>query len=310
MALDRATQQIDGTLNAGFTELSDHLQNLTDKQARSNQLLRRADNQLTELRFLGRETNRLLAGINQRLELLLEEQRIANVLQENIAQLLRIPDSQKQRQFHLEMGLKFFANASKDADLYHDALKELLAAEALMPGDYFVLHQIGMLYLYAVPLVDLARAAEYLTKAAKYASVESHPDAVRLGNVLAKSLHDALSRPAGCGRPLTSPFSPPRPTAMGPPPATHWEIWPKPVKLIQKAVTLDQRSHPLRFFQARYLAAAGKKPGGLWPPCAHCRPITPSCERWPKTLTWPANWRRSGFPRRWLKLKRSVVWLP
>ena len=183
MALDRATQQIDGTLNAGFTELSDHLQNLTDKQARSNQLLRRANNQLTELRFLGRETNRLLAGINQRLELLLEEQRIANVLQENIAQLLRIPDSQKQRQFHLEMGLKFFANASKDADLYHDALKELLAAEALMPGDYFVLHQIGMLYLYAVPLVDLARAAEYLTKAAKYASVESHPDAVRLGNV-------------------------------------------------------------------------------------------------------------------------------
>ncbi len=79
--------------------------------------------------------------------MILDEAKTSHLLQENIAELLRIPDSQKQRQHHIEMGLKFLKNALKDEDLYRDALQELLEAEKLMPYDYFVLHRIGMIHL-------------------------------------------------------------------------------------------------------------------------------------------------------------------
>lgn len=127
-----------------------------------------------------------LQGVNQRLSLILDEARTSNVLQQNIAELLRIPDSQKQRQHHVELGLKFLKNALRDADLYQDALQELLAAEKLMTSDYFVLHRIGLIYLYAPELGNLEQALDYFTRAAKYAAIESDPGASRLSNILGK----------------------------------------------------------------------------------------------------------------------------
>ena len=44
-----------------------------------------------------------------------------------------------------------------------------------------MLHRLGMLYLYAPPVLDLTKAAEYLAKAGKYAAVESDAEAIRLG---------------------------------------------------------------------------------------------------------------------------------
>jgi tetratricopeptide (TPR) repeat protein len=127
-----------------------------------------------------------LQGVNQRLSLILDEVRTSNILQQNIAELLRIPDSQKQRQHHVELGLKFLKNALRDADLYQDALQELLAAEKLMASDYFVLHRIGLIYLYSPELGDIEKALDYFTRAAKYAAIESDPGASRLSNILGK----------------------------------------------------------------------------------------------------------------------------
>jgi len=107
-----------------------------------------------------------LQGVNQRLSLILDEVRTSNILQQNIAELLRIPDSQKQRQHHVELGLKFLKNALRDADLYQDALQELLAAEKLMASDYFVLHRIGLIYLIRLNWEILKKALDYFTRAA------------------------------------------------------------------------------------------------------------------------------------------------
>src|SRR5208282_3782072 len=84
----------------------------------------------------------------------------------------------------------------KDEDLYQDALTELLGAEKLMPYDYFVLHRIGMIYLLVPALGNLEKAAEYFTRAGKYAAVESDPKAARLGNVLNKQVNKRFNEQA------------------------------------------------------------------------------------------------------------------
>ena len=121
--------------------------------------------------------------LNDRLGALEECQRATVMLTGNIAQLLRIPDSERQRQHAIEMGLKFLSNARHDQDLFEDALEEFLKAEKLQSQDYFVLQKIGMIYLYV--LVDLRLAADYLTRAGKYAAVESHSSSVTSRSLLA-----------------------------------------------------------------------------------------------------------------------------
>jgi len=128
-----------------------------------------------------------LGIVNQNLELQIEQQKISNILLENIGELLRVPNSEKERQRHIEIGLKFYVNANKDEDLYYDALNELQKAESLMSQDYFVLHRLGMIYLYSTKHIDINKAFEYFSKAGKYASVESDPKAERLVNFLTKN---------------------------------------------------------------------------------------------------------------------------
>ena len=263
-ALDNATRSINGTLAHGFAgvqgglvAVADEVRGLAVQQAQGNRLLALANAQLGELNQSVQQSNQLLVGINSRLALQLEEQRLGNELQENIAELLRIPDSEKKRHADIEWGLKFFKDASRDADLYHAALKYLLQAEAAMPEDYYVLRQIGFLHLYAPPLLDFEKAADYLIRAGKYASVDSHPDAVRLGHVLAKSVRRRLSdQPDASAADIARLAAETYRHAA----AAEYALgkFPSAVKLIEKGAGLDPGADDLRFFQAKYLAADGK----------------------------------------------------
>ena len=95
------------------------------------------------------DINEALVFLNRNMDVQIEQQKLSNLLLQNIAELLRVPDSEKERQHSIELGIKFFVNASKDSDLFADALEELLKAESLMKQDYFVLHRLGFIYLYA-----------------------------------------------------------------------------------------------------------------------------------------------------------------
>lgn len=95
---------------------------------------------------------------------------------EDIKVLLKLPDSEKQRQRHIELGMKFSKSALKDADLIIDAINEFEAALVIMPQDWFVLFQLGMCYLYHNKIQDLEKAEELFLKAAKYSSVDSLTD--------------------------------------------------------------------------------------------------------------------------------------
>lgn len=165
-AMRGAMNAVCGTLTDGFQKLSVRLDDINDS--------------LYEIRSL----------LSWELSTLIEEQRINNLLTKNNAVLLRVPDSQKQRQYHFEQGMRFLENARKiDTDFYEDAIDNLLKAEDIERTDYFVLHRIGIVFLYSPKHLNLHKAEAYFKKAARYAAADTHPQAIRQANILNADLN-------------------------------------------------------------------------------------------------------------------------
>jgi hypothetical protein len=131
-------------------------------------------------------SNELLINLNRNIDFLNEQHKLTNLLLEDISKLLRIPDSEKNRQHKIELGLKFFTNAKFDNDLYYDALEQLLFAESMYKQDYFVLYRIGLIYLHVPNLLDIDKAIDYFKRAAKYSLVETDKNAAKLFDILNK----------------------------------------------------------------------------------------------------------------------------
>lgn len=175
-----AINHLENTFGSGLSILSNQM---SDVNSGINQL----SLQMTE-------NNDSLSFINRKLDIQIEQQILSNFLLEDIAKLLRVPDSEKERQYCIELGVKFFVNAKQDPDLFEDALEELLKAESMMRQDYFVLHRLGCIYLYVERYINPEKAMEYFLHAAKYASVESDPKAMLLANVLTNNFSQANSK--------------------------------------------------------------------------------------------------------------------
>lgn len=135
-----------------------------------------------------------LVGFNRRADMMIEQQRMSNLLLQNIVELLKIPNSEKERQQAITNGIRFLANASINPELYGDALEEFLKAESFQKQDYFVLHRIGCIYLYSEDNLAPDKAMDYFARAAKYAKVESDPNAVRMANLLTNSVNATYSQ--------------------------------------------------------------------------------------------------------------------
>ena len=113
-----------------------------------------------------------LNHLNTNISSLIDQQKVANLLLQDICDLLRVPDSEKERKSNISLGLKFYVKAIDDSDLYDDALEFLLKAESLLHQDSFVLHRIGLIYLNSHKHFNPQIALEYFIKAAKYSIIE------------------------------------------------------------------------------------------------------------------------------------------
>lgn len=140
------------------------------------------------------EVRQELSSLNRKMDISLEQQRLGLILLNNVAELLKIPNSEKERQQCITLGIQFFVNASKDPDLFDDALEQFLKAEEMKKQDYFVLHRIGCIYLYAPKHLNPQLAIDYFSRAGKYALIESNPDAMRLVNILTNPIHQAYTQ--------------------------------------------------------------------------------------------------------------------
>ena len=175
-AIKASTNAVCGSIDIGFNLISDHLNEISFG--------------FGEMRS---EINTMSSMLDWKLTLLVEQQRITNLLLGNLAKLLRIPDIQKERQYHIEQGIKFLKNAIYDNDFYIDSFTNLNKAEQIEPTDFFVLHKIGLIYMYSIHHLNIPKAEEYFKKSAKYAIAETNTGAIKSKNYLNEEQDDPYS---------------------------------------------------------------------------------------------------------------------
>lgn len=166
-AINETANAVCGTLEDGFSLIDSQLQNI--------------DYTLNGIRS---ELGNISELLDWNFSIIIAEHRISNMLLGNIAELLRIPDIQKERQYYVEQGLKFFRNAVFDDDFFNEALSNLLKAETIEPTDYFILHHIGLIYLNSMKHLDILKAESYFSRAAKYSYVELNNNATTSHDIL------------------------------------------------------------------------------------------------------------------------------
>lgn len=166
--IKEGTSAICGTLEDGFALITEELHGV------ENSIYQMTDTLCTHLKMM------------------IDEQRYNNILSENIALLLKIPDSQKERQVNIQKGLKFFNDALRDPSFFEYSLKFLDKAIKDDDTDYFVLDKIGLLYLCSKQHKNYDEAIKYFTKAVKFSKVDTHPSSIRLANILAGDISKPL----------------------------------------------------------------------------------------------------------------------
>lgn len=95
---------------------------------------------------------------------LLEQLTISNNKLNQIIQLLHIPDSQKQRKYHIEQGFEFMKKAVYETSLYEFAKEHFEEAVKIEKTDYLCLQQLGIIHLYRKEFLDLNLSKEYFNK--------------------------------------------------------------------------------------------------------------------------------------------------
>lgn len=190
-------------MNYGFTDLSNkadianaYLSSLNKGIALSNQYSQQLV-QLTEQLNAGvAQVNRNLVGINNNLiainrtlsagfsVLNIQLSAISSKL-DSILEELRIPETQRERRYHIQEGMKYLAQATKDNDdlYFEDALDEFNKAISIESKDFFSHYYVGYIYMYSKEHLDIDKAIDHLRRFIHYAKAA-------LGTTSAKSLWD------------------------------------------------------------------------------------------------------------------------
>jgi len=101
-SIENLTRKVCGTIESGFKAVTEELQEV-------NWRLNEIHTGIEDLNVL----------FDHKSDLIIEEQKITNLYLGNITDLLRIPESQKQRSYHVEQGLLFLKNAIEEGPDKH-----------------------------------------------------------------------------------------------------------------------------------------------------------------------------------------------
>lgn len=165
-----------GTLNENVGQTNQHLKYLTAATMRG----------LTALHQEQQVTNHQLQNINQALRvmgsmigqgfsLLAERLNATNTFLQNLLDELRIPETQRERRFHIEEGAKYLAMALKENDkfYYEDAIAEFETAIQIERKDFYSWFSLGFIYLRSVHHINIAKAVDAFERFVHYARAEA-----------------------------------------------------------------------------------------------------------------------------------------
>ena len=189
-----------GTLNENVGQTNQHLKYLTAATMRGLTALHQ-EQQVTNqhLKNIGKSmdvANQQLQNINQALRamgsmigqgfsLLSERLNATNTLLKNVLDELRIPETQRERRFHIEEGAKYLAMALKENDkfYYEDAIAEFETAIQIERKDFYSWFSLGFIYLRSVYHINIAKAVDSFERFVHYARAEAiqrHNQALKL----------------------------------------------------------------------------------------------------------------------------------
>lgn len=160
-------------MNQRMFELNDTLHIVNNNIIEGNRL--QAKN-IQEIQELNRNMVIALSAINtnitQATNILKYQIQQATAVLQAILDELKIPESQRERRYHIEEGIKFFNMGMKTGDClyFEDALDEFDTAVSIEKKDYYSWFYIGMIHLYSKNHIDIDKAQSSFERYFHYAA--------------------------------------------------------------------------------------------------------------------------------------------
>lgn len=188
--IDTASSHIASSLDNGFTMLNRSMLGIGDEIAKTNSELHSfhetVDKGIGAICNNQRATNMQLGGIADSLHVMkrlfgtqfsmLETQlTTTTALLNDLLDEIRIPETQRERRYHIEQGTKFLSMGIKYDSIFYceDAIDEFEKALQIDRKDFYSWYYLGFMYLRVPELVDLDKAKEALWQFVHYVLAES-----------------------------------------------------------------------------------------------------------------------------------------
>jgi tetratricopeptide (TPR) repeat protein len=179
------------TLNKNVGETNQQLQNLSNAMLRGFSALYK-EQQVTNRKLQNIDnTIRALGNmVGQGFSILHERLNAANSLLQSVLDELRIPETQRERRFHIEEGAKYLAMAMKENNqlYYEDAIAEFEAALKIERKDFYSWFSLGFIYLRSIYHINIEKSIDSFSRFVHYARA----DAMQRNNQSLKHKIDTL----------------------------------------------------------------------------------------------------------------------
>lgn len=166
--LKNTTNAICGSIENGFSELYEINQN--GFEAITNSI----DANTTEISKKLGEVNRNLEKIDATLHwgfsALINQLTITNKKLDQIIHLLNIPDSQRQRKYHIEQGFDFLKKSNTNSLFFNKSKQHFEEVIKIEDADYLSLQQLGIIHLYSKELLDFQLSEKYFEQSILYSN--------------------------------------------------------------------------------------------------------------------------------------------
>jgi hypothetical protein len=110
--------------------------------------------------------------MDERLSQIYYAHQTTNLLLFDIIELLKLPDSEKQRQLHIINGIKFISKSAKNKSIISDAIIEFEKAIELKQQDWLSHYYLGISQLHYVENLNIDKAKYHFEIALKYALLD------------------------------------------------------------------------------------------------------------------------------------------
>jgi hypothetical protein len=170
VAIKNSSKAICGEINKGFSMVADKL-----------------DESNFRLNEINEGINNLTSMLDYKTDLLIEQSQITNQFLAGISKQLLIPDSQKQRGYHIEKGLLFLKSAlaeSPNSEFFLESYEEFCKAREIESTDYFSLYRLGFIHFSSLKYLNLRLAEEFFALSAKYGKVLSLASSSSTHNII------------------------------------------------------------------------------------------------------------------------------